>query len=78
MKDLRSKEHYDYKIHTLLMASSAPPIYRQTPSYMDYSHPFLHPPSIDNPLYGLPPFLQIILDPPPPFYDFSKISTPYI
>ena len=28
-----------------------------------------------NPLYGLPPFLQENLE--PPFYDFSKIPTPY-
>ena len=37
MKDLLSKEHYCYKIHTVLMKSIA------------------YPPSIDNPLYGLPP-----------------------
>ena len=44
MKDLRSKQHYQCKIHTSLMVSSAPPIYRQPPSYMDYSYPFYTPP----------------------------------
>ena len=34
-----------------------------------------YPLSIDNPLYGLPPFLQENLD--PHFYDFSEIPTPY-
>lgn len=69
MKDLRSKEHYQCKIHTSLMVSSAPPIYRQPPSYMDYSYPFYTPPSIDNPQYGLPQFWQKSID--PHFYDFS-------
>ena len=34
MKDLMSKDHYCYKIHTLLMNSSAsPPFYRQPHLY---------------------------------------------
>ena len=49
MKDLLTKKHYCYKVHTSLMTSSA------------------YPPSVDNPLYGLPqppppPFLQEKLD----------------
>ena len=44
MKDLLTKKHYCYKVHTSLMTSSA------------------YPPSVDNPLYGLPHPL-----PPPPF-----------
>ena len=47
---LTYKEHYYYKIHSLLMKSSAHPLsfYRQAP-YMDYH---------------LPPFLQENIDPP--------------
>ena len=61
MKDLLSKEHYCYKMHALALKRSA------------YS------PSIDNtPIMEYPPILQENLDPPPPpFYDFSKIPTPY-
>ena len=62
MKDLLSKEHYCYKIHTLLMKSSAYP----SPS-IDTS-----PPIWATPL----PFLQENCD--PPFYDFSDIPTPLI
>ena len=48
MKELLSKEHHCYKIHTLLMKSSAylPPFYRQ--------------PAI----WTTPPFLKENLDPP--------------
>ena len=35
MKDLMSKDHYCYKIHTLLMNSSASPPSIDNPSYMD-------------------------------------------
>ena len=39
MKDLLSKEHYCYKIHTFLIKNSAyPPFYRQ-PSYIEYPTP---------------------------------------
>ena len=43
MNNLLSKEHYCYKVHTLLMKSIAyplPPFYRQPP-YMDSPPPFL-------------------------------------
>ena len=47
MKDLLSKEHYSYKIHTLLMESRAyRPFYREPP-YMNYP-PFLQE-SLDSP-----------------------------
>ena len=36
MKDLMSKDHYCYKIHTLLMNSSASPPSIDNPIYMDY------------------------------------------
>ena len=49
MKDLLSKEHYCYEIHTSLMKSSA---------YLLF---YRHPLSIDM---GYPPFLQENLDPP--------------
>ena len=56
MKNLLTKKHYCYKIHTSLMTSSA------------------HPPSVDNPLYGLTPlphfYKKNLIA---PFYDFSKI-----
>ena len=40
MKDLMSKEHYCYKIHTLLMKSSAyPPYYRQLSYIENPAHP---------------------------------------
>ena len=49
MKDLLSKEHYCYKIHTSLLESSAAPFYRQPLPYMHYP-PFLSenldPPSL--------------------------------
>ena len=48
MKDLLSKEHYCYKIHTLLMKSSAYLLF--------YRHL--------SPDMGYPPFLQENLDPP--------------
>ena len=40
MKDLLSKEHYCYKIHTLLIKSSASPFFYRQPSYIEY--PNLH------------------------------------
>ena len=40
MKDLLSKEHCSKKIHTILMKSSTPPLYRHLPPYMDYPHLF--------------------------------------
>ena len=46
MKDLLTKKHYCYKIHTSLMTGSA------------------YPPSVDNPLYELPP--------PPSFLQWCK------
>ena len=50
MKDLQSKEHYFYKINTLLMKSSAYlPFYRQPLPCMDY------PPSLEENLD--PPYL---------------------
>ena len=62
MKDLLNKEHYCYKIHTLLTKSGV------------YSPPSVENPSPS--LYGLPPtILPGNCD--PPFYDFSKISNPY-
>ena len=60
MKDLLSQEHYCFKIHTLLMKSSAYP----------------YPPTLDNTtyIYGLPSYFyeKVFI---PPFYDFSKIPT---
>ena len=57
MKDLLSKEHYCYQIHTLLMKISAypPPLLLcRQPPYMDY-----------------PPFLQEHLDPSIIFQKFQ-------
>ena len=53
MKDLLTKRHYCYKVHTSLMTSSA------------------YAPSVDNPLYGLPPPPSYPLPPP------NSFSTPY-
>ena len=65
MKDLLSKEHCSYKIHTLLTKSSA------------CSRP---PPSIDNrPIWTTPPppphfYKKIFI---PPSMIFQKSQTPY-
>ena len=40
MNDSLSKEHYCYKIHALLIKSSAYPPYKQRP-YMNYLPPIL-------------------------------------
>ena len=49
MKDLLSKEHYYYKIHTVLMKSSSYLLFYGQPPCMGYT----------------PSFLQENLDPPP-------------
>ena len=75
MKDLRSKEHYCYKIYTLLMGSCVPPSYRQPPSYIDYS------PHFYIPFYRQPPKWIIPIctrNSGTPFYNFSKILILYI
>ena len=41
MKDLLSKEHYCFKIHTLPMKDSAYIPFGRQPPYMDYPPPFL-------------------------------------
>ena len=49
MEDLLSKEHYCYKIHTLLMESGAYPLPSiDTPPYMDYP-PHFHSKILINP-----------------------------
>ena len=40
MKDLLSKEHYCYKLHTLLMKNSAYPLFYSQPPYMVYTRHF--------------------------------------
>ena len=40
MKDLPSKEHYCYKIHTLLMKSNAYLLFYKQPTYMGYTPHF--------------------------------------
>ena len=40
MKELSSKEHHCYKIHTLLMKNNPYPSFLDNPTYMDYP-PFL-------------------------------------
>ena len=54
MKDLLSKEHYCYKIHTSLMKTSAYLLF--------YRQPPLATPPLDG-YMGYPPFLQRILIP---------------
>ena len=45
MKDFMSKEHYCYKIYTLLLKSSAYTLSKDNLSYMDYT-PTLPPPTL--------------------------------
>ena len=67
MSDLLSKDHYSYKIQTLLMKSSAyPPFYRQ-PSIWTTPTP--------NPAPSTPNFYDKILIPPPMI--FQKSQSPY-
>ena len=63
MKDLLSKEHYCYKIHTLLMKSSTYLLFYR---HSNTLHPYM----------GYLPFLPENLD--PTFYDFLKIPSPPI
>ena len=52
MKDLLIKEHYCYKIHTLLMKSKAyPSFYRQLPPppYMGYNSPTFTKKNLNTP-----------------------------
>ena len=58
MRDLLSKEHYWYKIHTLLMKSSAYPLLQSTALYGLPARP------PGPPFPRAPSFLQENLDPP--------------
>ena len=66
MKDSLSKEHYCYKIHTLLMKSSG-----YLPHYIDIlqTHPIWIKPAHF--------YKKILTCPTHPFYDFSKTLSPY-